>query len=160
MITLSKNAITTYVGDVVHIELLGDGISADSEIFWTSDENVARVRTFPELNNAVLVSVWEAGEGYVKAEFCGKVYTATVCAREMSEFKGEYNYYFADLHTHTSGIHKHDQFALHETENIEDYVNSISKDEVLSNVGVSSLRENYKNTNTAIGNLTIFKNAK
>ena len=31
MITLSKNAITTYVGDVVHIELLGDGISADSE---------------------------------------------------------------------------------------------------------------------------------
>ncbi len=128
---LSKNVVKTYVGDVVHIEFLGPDINENSDISWSCDEKVAKIRVFPEFRNSILVSVWNVGEGFVKAEYCGKTYTSSVFARETMSNDGKLNYYLADLHTHTSIIHEHDKFKLHETENIEDYISAISKDEVL-----------------------------
>ena len=134
-IKLSKNSIDTYVGDVLPIELVGEGIDENAPITWFADGDVARVRAFSgnELSpkNAALISIWEEGAGFVYAEYLGKKYEVKISARPMMTPDGELNYYRADLHAHTSMIHKAEPFALHEADDITDYLDTVTADGAL-----------------------------
>lgn len=154
VISLSKNYIETYVGDVLPIELVGDGINSEADVRWSADGEVAGVRAFcgNELSprNVALVSVWGEGCGFVCAEYLGKKYEARVTSRKMLIPDGNLNYYRADLHAHTSTEHDHDLFALHKTEDIPDYISAVAADGALDltvisdHAAVTSDRDFYR----------------
>ncbi len=154
MIKLSKESVDTYVGDVLPIELTGEGIDENSPVTWFADGEVARVRDFSgsELSpkNVALISIWSEGRGLVYAEYLGEKYEVKVSARPMATADGELHYYRADLHAHTSMIHKAEPFALHETEDITDYLDTVVADGALDltvisdHAGVTNDRDFYR----------------
>lgn len=137
MISLSKNEISSYVGDIVPLRLEGEDVDRSSDVVWSVDGNAATLRTFVRdsehaAKSCVLVCLMTEGTATVRAEYAGTVYTVPVKVRPMShaDSDSELNYYFADLHDHTSPIHNHDLFAKHETEDITDYINFIKNDPI------------------------------
>lgn len=144
MIKLSSDEICSYVGDVLPLELIGEGIDKNSSVNWSSTGDAAAIRSFKgngkySFPNGVLVSLVAPGEAVIKAEYLGVEYVTKVTAREMRglDEEDELNYYLGDLHDHTSQIHNREEFAKHLTEDIADYVNYI-KEENLIDFGVIS----------------------
>lgn len=144
MIRLSQAHLSSYVGDVLPLELIGEGITKNTPVTFRISGDAATLRSFEgdgtyAFSNGVLVSFAAPGEAIITARYLDNEYTATVIVREIMSVDDStpLNYYIGDLHDHTSQIHNRDEFAKHLSENIDDYVNFI-KDENLIDFGVIS----------------------
>lgn len=144
MIKLSQAHLSSYVGDVLPLELTGEGITKDTPVSFSIAGDAATIRSFVgsgtyAFGNGVLVSFLAPGEAIITARYLDNEYTATVTVREMMSVNETtpLNYYIGDLHDHTSQIHNREEFAKHLSENIDDYVKFI-KDENLIDFGVIS----------------------
>ena len=138
MITLSKKAVSSYVGDVIPIWLEGEGIENNSKIIWRAEGDAATVRDFAgedkyAFNWGALVTLVKEGEGKIIAEYNGVEYSATVkaCAMVTSDSEGDFEYLVADMHCHTSDIHTRDRFALHEEDDIPTYIDYVENEGLL-----------------------------
>ena len=134
MAALSKKLISSYVGDVIPLSLIGEGIEKSSPVTWRAEGGVATIRSFSgdgnySFNNSVLISLINAGEGQIIAELDGKEYIAAVTAREMthSSSNDDLEYLTADMHCHTTDIHEFDKFALHEKDDITDLIDYVKE---------------------------------
>lgn len=117
-IKLSKEHISTFMGDIVTLRLLSVSDIANEDICWISeDENVCYVRDFktqgtPNFSDGVLLVMLNEGETKVKAILGGICYTCSVVVRAPKKASKEdnLNYYFADFHSHTSQNHNREEF--------------------------------------------------
>lgn len=132
MISLSKNNIDSYIGDVIPLCLVGDGIDNKSNVIWRVEGDAATLRGFSgvgehSFNNGVLISLVEEGIAEVVATFGGDEYRATVHSRLMTHALSEddLNFYTADMHCHTTDIHEASEFAKHEKSDISDLVDYV-----------------------------------
>ena len=138
---MSREVISSFVGDVLPLSLVGEGVNRDSIIEWSIDGDAALIREFNtgatySFNNGVLVTLVKPGEATVRARLEGVEYLTRVTAREMRHAApdAEMNYYFGDMHDHTSMNHKQAEFATHEFGTIEGYLDYIN-DEYKRNEG-------------------------
>ena len=135
---MSREVISSFVGDVLPLSLVGEGIDHHSAVEWSVEGDAASVRGFDTDNkyafkNGVLVTLIKEGEAVVTAHFGAESYTARVVARPMKHAQSseEMGYYFGDMHDHTSMNHKRDEFATHNFGRIEDYLNCIDEENLL-----------------------------
>ena len=135
MAELSKKEISTYLGDVFPIRLLGDEVDRCADILWGVDGGAVSIRTFGgddehSFTTGALVSTLAVGEALVYAVYNGEKYSARITVRDMEDTELDENigYYFSDMHSHTSMNHNHKEFALHLKEDISDYVAFQKKD--------------------------------
>ena len=134
-IKLSKSDMISYVGDILPLSLEGDGVDRYSKVTFSVCGNAVALRTFERdkehsAGNCVLVLFMSPGDAVIQAEYNGQIYKTSVKVRPISHVSSEdaVNYYFADMHAHTSPIHNHDLFAKHEQEDITDYIDFIKND--------------------------------
>ena len=132
MASLSKDFISSYVGDVIPLSLTGEGIDKSSPITWSVTGDTATIRTFSgegrfNFNDGILVTLIKEGEGKIVAALHGKEYSIPVTARPMnvSTSEGDFEYLVADMHCHTTDIHELDKFATHEKDDITDLINYV-----------------------------------
>lgn len=132
---LSREVISSFVGDVLPLSLVGDGIDRHSEVSWSIDGKAAVIRDFAgegdySFKNGVLVTLIEPGEATVRARYDGQEYTATVSARPMryATSSDKLSYFFGDMHDHTSMNHNTAEFATHKYGRIEDYLGFIESE--------------------------------
>lgn len=124
-IKLSKQSISTFRGDVVTLQLLGDTDLSKAPIKWTvADSELLHIRDFSKnspnpynadsnpFNDGVLLSMLSVGETEVTATLDGTKYTCFVSIREpkSADIEDTFNYYFGDFHTHSSTIHSRKEF--------------------------------------------------
>lgn len=144
-ISLSRNRIDSFCGDVVALKLTSDtDISADP-IRWSADSDAVKLRDdfgldehFP-FNNGVLITLMKAGEAVVTAEHNGVKYTCQIFIRERmhKESDYEFEYFIGDLHDHTCPINDYFEFAKRDTGRSIDYIRQL-KEEGLMDFGVIS----------------------
>ena len=132
-VRLSREKISSFVGDVLPLELLG--VSRDAEVDWSTVGAAAAIRTFTRdgihsARHAVLVTLVGVGDATITAEYKGVSYTAEVSARAMKHAApdAELGYYFGDMHDHTSMNHNTEEFATHKDGRIEDYLGFIESE--------------------------------
>lgn len=138
MAYLSKQSILSYCGDVLPLELLDEEDLTQADIKWYTEGNIAYVRTFTQghgdgFSNGVLVTLIKEGSGAVCAQFAGEIYRCPVTVRPARKAQpGEkLQYYTADLHVHTSNIHRHDPFAARTGELPEELVYQLGQEQPL-----------------------------
>lgn len=128
---LSKEKISSFRGDVVPLYLSdGEGNALYFEdVRFRAEGDAVRVRDFHEgsripFTGGALLALENAGEATVYALHEGKEYTCTVSVREMKHAAdGEpLDYYFADMHNHTTLIHNGDDFAVRTKDFQDEYV--------------------------------------
>ena len=129
MIKMSKDEVSSYLGDVLPLSLIGEGLSYLSDVSWRVEGDAVSLREFDTdadfgIKNGVLISLNSLGEASVYAKYLGEEYVTRVTVREMLESDNDecQVYLRGDMHHHTSMNHKHDEFAKHENEDIPDYV--------------------------------------
>lgn len=137
-VRLSKEEISSFVGDVLPISLVGDGIDKDSEVSWSIVGDAAVIRTFDNggaysFKNGALITLVAPGEATVCAELNGEKYEARIKSRQIkhAESSDDLRYYFGDMHDHTSMNHNQAQFATHNYGRIEDYLEYIDEEGML-----------------------------
>lgn len=124
-IHLSKQSISTFRGDVVTLQLIGDSDLSKAPIKWESrDNSLVHIREFSEnspnpynadsnpFNDGILISMLSVGETDVTATLNDISYTCKISIRECKFAKptDKFNYYFGDFHTHSSTIHSRKEF--------------------------------------------------
>ncbi len=125
-IHLSKQTISTFRGDVVTLQLIGDTDLSDAPIKWeTSNADLVSIRefclgkctvnrdgTYAAFNDGILLTMLGTGEASVSATLDGVTYTCAVNLREPKSAKvtDKFNFYFGDFHTHSSTIHTRKEF--------------------------------------------------
>lgn len=122
---LSKQSISTFRGDVVTLQLLGDADLSNAPIKWSAaDARIVHVRDFSKnspnpynadshpFHDGVLLSMLSVGETQVTATLDGVKYTCAVNVREpkRADTSKPFNYYFGDFHSHSSMIHSRKEF--------------------------------------------------
>ena len=118
-ILLSKNKISSFVGDVLPLYLIDDDKDISQEdIEWESSGDAIEIRKFSNepissFAHGVLVTIKRYGTGEVTASYRGNRYSCRVSsiAEKRSQENGALNYYRGDLHTHTASTHTADKFA-------------------------------------------------
>ena len=127
-IMLTNENISSFVGDVLPLRLTGVD-DRRAEVRWSVSGDAVTLRDFsddPEygFTTGVLLSLVKVGEATVKAEYDGKIYTASVSVRDMKHYESspEMRYFFGDMHDHTSMNHKRLEFATHNYGDVADYV--------------------------------------
>lgn len=127
MAHLSKSTVKSYVGDVIPIRLIDDGIDKEGSVLWGASGDAVRLRSF---GDGVLVSLVAEGEATVFAEYKGESYEASIFAVPMksTELSDGFEYYFADMHCHTSTNHDPVGFADQDGESIRHYAECVAKD--------------------------------
>ena len=138
MARLSKEEIHSYVGDVLPLYLIGDGIDKDSDVSFTVTGEAARIRTFTSdcefsIKNGALVSLVREGVATVTAVYNGVEYLTRVTASPMkeTEMSEDMLYLVGDMHHHTSMNHNHHEFGMHIKEDISDYVDFMRNEGLL-----------------------------
>lgn len=139
---LSKTKIDSYVGNTLPLRLLSDENIELSDIKWSVMGDAITLRTFEDdaehpFRDGVILRFVKAGKATVVATLDGKDYTANISSREMkhADPDGEFNYFRGDFHTHTTGIHKHDEF-INRTEGFQSDMINFIKEEGKLDVGV------------------------
>ncbi len=134
---LSKTEIESFQGDVLPLWLEGDSDLTDAEIQWTVEGDCVTARSFKgdvpySFHYGVLLTLVSPGEATVTATYEGQVYSCAVSVRPMEKASSneELQYFFGDLHAHTSKDHKAPSFA-EAVSTIPDYVQHMKKEERL-----------------------------
>ena len=138
MARLSQCEIESFVGDVLPLWLIDGDKNLDSaDIRWSVCGDACSLRTFDSeeygTRRGVLVRFLKIGAATVTAEYDGNTYTAKITVRERRVAKegAELNYYFGELHNHTSGIHKRKAFAERTSGFKHDHVNYIKNENLM-----------------------------
>ncbi len=124
---LSKNNITSFLGDIYPLRLVGEDLR-HADIKWSVAGDAVELATFTEgeysFRDGVLLIFKKVGKSEVTAEYEGETYTAAVTVREarVAGSDDELNYYIGDLHNHTSTNHNKTEFATHKYGTVEDYI--------------------------------------
>lgn len=139
---LSKTKIDSYVGNTLPLRLLSDENIELADIKWSVMGDAITLRTFEDdaehpFRDGVILRFVKEGTATVTATLDGKSYTANISSREMkhADPDGEFNYFRGDFHTHTTGIHKHDEF-INRTEGFQSDMINFIKEEGKLDVGV------------------------
>lgn len=134
-IRLSKEKIETFCGDVVALQLIADEDLSYEPITWSAEGEVLSVKGFADdeefpFRNGVLLTMKQAGNTTVTAEYQGKRYDCPVTVRPARTLaEGEPIEFFAgDFHDHTTTLHNHDQFVARDKDFPIDYLNAVKKD--------------------------------
>lgn len=138
MARLSKDSIHSYCGDVLPLQLLAQEDLSQASITWTVEGDAAIIRTFENgygdsFTNGILVTLVKEGEAVIRAQYDGSTYHCPVTvrpARKAGPYE-EMNYYIADLHIHTSHIHRHDPFVERDAEFPEDLIAQLNEEKLL-----------------------------
>lgn len=113
-ISLSKEKIESFCGDVQPLQLLGVEEFGMEEITWRLEGDCLNLRTFtnPSFNqwddgdftDGVLLTFLVPGEAKVIATYQGTDYVCRVISREMKQTSSEdaLDYFIGDMHMHTS----------------------------------------------------------
>lgn len=141
-IKLSKTKIDSYVGDVLPLWLISDSDIENADIKWLAEGDAVSIRSFADdeerpFTYGVLLRFDRVGKATVTAVFNGEEFRCEISVREMKKASSddELNYYRGDLHTHTTGIHKHDAF-VNRTEEFQSEMVNFIKEEGLMDFGV------------------------
>ena len=139
---LSKTDVCSYVGDVLPLWLIADSDIENADIKWSALGDAVSIRSFADdeerpFTYGVLLRFDRVGKATVTAVFNHEEYKCEVSVREMKKASSddELNYYRGDLHTHTTGIHKHDAF-VNRTEEFQSEMVNFIKEEGLMDFGV------------------------
>lgn len=138
MVYLSKKSIHSYCGDVLPLQLLADEDLSCAPIAWSVEGDAAIIRTFESgygdgFTNGVLITLVKEGEAAVCAQYDGQIYRCPVVVRaaQKADPGEKMNYYIADLHIHTSHIHRHDPFVERDVEFPEELIAQLNEEELL-----------------------------
>lgn len=138
MAYLSKNSISSFCGDVLPLQLLAEEDLSNAPITWSVEGNSAIIKGFTNgygdgFTNGILVTLVEEGDAMICAQYDETTYYCPVTvrpARKADPYE-KMNHYIADLHIHTSHIHRHDPFAERESEFPEDLVAQLNTEKIL-----------------------------
>lgn len=141
-IKLSKTKIDSYVGNVLPLWLISDSDIENADIKWSTLGDAVSIRSFADdeerpFTYGVLLRFDRVGKSTVTAVFNGEKFRCEISVREMKKASSddELNYYRGDLHTHTTGIHKHALF-VNRTEEFQSEMVNFIKEEGLMDFGV------------------------
>lgn len=127
-IRLSKGEVSSYIGDVIPLKLIGEDNLRYKDIKWSTTGGVCHFREFSgaargAFNDGILVTLDKVGEGSVTAEYEGVAYTAHVSVREARRYSdGKLHYYLGDMHDHMTNDHNPDTFPTRTENTIADYL--------------------------------------
>lgn len=135
-IQLSKNEFFSFCGDVLPLSLLSDkDLSKQDVTFHTDNREVVLLHTFAgddpqSVANVALLTLLAPGTATVWAEYAGVRYPCAVTVRERkAPAPGQpLQYFFGDLHCHTSKLHGHEPFAQLNGEGVLAYLDFQQKD--------------------------------
>lgn len=137
---LSYENYTTFVGDVFPLWVIeeGDADISQKDIYFSTDGKGLLLRDFKKsaefpFTNGILVTVIKPGNHTVSVTVDGQLFTFNVDAHPMRHASSEEakNFYFGDMHTHTSMIHAHDLYADRTVDFQEEYLAEIKKEGLL-----------------------------
>ena len=134
-VRLSKDNISTFVGNVISLRLLSEQDISKCHITWRTEGDAVKIRDFsgddPDcFNHGVLLTAMHEGRSLVTAEWDGKTYTCTVNVTKMRSFAPQdcTKHYIGDFHDHTSLIHKPAEFAVRTDTRAVDCVSQLRED--------------------------------
>ncbi len=137
---LSYESYSTFVGDVFPlwvIEKDGADISQKDIVFSTKEDGVL-LRDFKasgsfSFSHGILITVLKPGRFTVTASVEDQILSFVLDAHPMHRATSEEatEFFFGDMHTHTSMIHAHDVFAERTVDFPEDYLAEIKEEGVL-----------------------------
>jgi len=138
-IKISKEKISTFVGNVFPVWVMGDGEDIRSKkIRWSVSGDAVVVRDFggawhASFQYGVLLTAIKAGSVTVTASVDGVKYTSEVEVREAKhdESSDKLNYYLGDMHDHTTEIHEHDAFLERTTDFPYQYIDAVKAENLL-----------------------------
>lgn len=147
-VTLSKNNITSFRGNIIPLHLGFDGDEHDrlskADIKWEVDSDCVAIRSFSGdadgcFNNGVLLILNKAGTTNVTANLDGVSQTCKVTVNEPNTASSDddLEYFIGDLHDHTTQIHNYTRYKAREAEFQWDYANYV-KEENLMDLSVFS----------------------
>ena len=137
---LSSESYSTFVGDVFPLWLTEEGGADPSQkdIVFSSESDGLLLRDFKSsaefpFSHGILITVLKPGRFTVTASVDGQTLTFTLDAHPMHRATSEEasNFYFGDMHTHTSMIHAHDLYANRTVDFQEEYLAEIKKEGLL-----------------------------
>ena len=145
---LSRNEISTFVGDVFPIKLVDcDGVTGE-KIEWSVSSDALLLHNFAEdtrmgFSDGVLVTALKPGLASVECTVDGECLHAEVTVREIAHAESgeEMNYYIGDLHDHTCPINYYDEFAARTSGHAIDYINQVREEGLLDFTAISDHSE-------------------
>ena len=140
-IRISSTNISSFAGDILPLWLISDEDIRHADISWSVNGDAAHIRTYEKEEEAfategklfgfthgVLVTLDRPGNAEVVADFRGERFVCRVLVREARHTEsGRMNYYTADLHNHTTMIHRHDELHMRSGDFQSDYVKFIKE---------------------------------
>jgi len=143
-ITLSRELLVSFCGNVTPLWLVSEESLAKENVVWSVDNDTVALRTFSgdgkySFNDGVLLLLNKVGQATVTATVAGETLSCSVIVteRKTASPTDHLNYYLADMHDHTSEIHKPDEFAAHTDGTQMRYINYL-KNENIMDCGVIS----------------------
>ncbi len=138
---ISSTNISSFAGDILPLWLISDEDIRHADISWSIDGDAAHIRTYEKEEAAfnsegrlfgfmhgVLVTLDRPGDAEVVAQFRGERFVCKVSVREARHTEnGRMNYYTADLHNHTTTIHRHDELHMRSGDFQTDYIKFIKE---------------------------------
>lgn len=138
MTRLSNSRIESFMGDVLPLWLICDDENPETaDIKWSYSGEACSIRCFDAeeygSRRGVLVRFSEIGTGTVTAEYKGEKYTAEIIVRERKRAGdgAKLDYFFGELHNHTSAIHKRAEFAERTTGFKHEHVAYIKNENIM-----------------------------
>ena len=134
-ISFSRELLVSFCGNVTPLWVVSENSLAKEPITWSTDNDAVAIRAFSgdgkyNFNDGVLLLLNKVGQATVTATVGDTVLTRTVIVTERKTAKPEdhLNYYVADMHDHTSLIHKPEEFAEHTDGTQMRYINYLKKE--------------------------------
>ena len=143
---LSKEKITSFTGDVLPLYLCDSEGNAlyFEDVAFRAEGDAVRIRDFREgsrvpFSGGVLLALTRVGEATVYATHAGVEYTCTVSVREMkhADENAELDYYFADMHNHTSLIHNGEEFAARTTDFQDGFISFVKNEDKMDAMAIT-----------------------
>lgn len=137
---LSCKSYSTFVGDVFPLWITEEGGAdiSQKDIVFSAEGDGLLLRDFKNsgefsFSHGILITVLKPGHFTVIATVDGQTLTFSLDAHPMHRATSEEaeNFYFGDMHTHTSMIHAHDVFATRTVDFQEEYLAEIKKEGLL-----------------------------
>lgn len=143
-IMLSQTVITSFVGNVMPLRLLGVAEYAMEDITWTVSDPCVQLTSFEKaesepFTDGVLLTFLKAGTAQVTATYQGNTYCCQISVRErmcVPSQKG-LSYYVASFHDHTAQTHNRVEFPLRKETMPMDYLQQIREEGMLDGTAIS-----------------------
>lgn len=133
---ISSKKISSFAGDILPVWLSCDGDAVCPDVKWSVSGDAAHIRVYERKEEefegearlhgflgGVLVTLDKVGAAEITAEYEGKKFICEVEVRDAVHTEsGRMSYYTADLHNHTTMIHRHDELCKRCGDFQSDYV--------------------------------------